>query len=110
MKGLILGVAVCALVSGCAKRPGAIAPAAIPFEAYTGLDCSALSAELAKEEANLYGLSASQSDAATGDALGVFVIGVPIASVAGGDKEGAIAVSKGKVEAMKAAKLKNGCA
>ena len=112
MNRTILVALACAglALAGCAKRPGAIAPAAIPFEAYTGLDCAALAAELAREEATLRKLSAAQADAAVGDAFGVFVIGVPIASVAGGDKEGAIAVSKGKVEAMKAAKLKNGCA
>lgn len=100
---------VAIVVSGCAKQPSAIAPATIPFEAYTGLECSRLAADLAAEEANLRTLSAAQSNAATGDAVGVFLVGVPISSVTGGDKEGDIAVSKGKIEAMKAARLKKSC-
>ena len=40
--------------------------------------------------------------AVTGDAVGVFLVGVPISSVTGGNKEGQIAASKGKVDALQA--------
>jgi len=35
-----------------------------------------------------------------GDAVGVFLIGVPVSSLSGSDKEGLIATSKGKVTAL----------
>lgn len=97
------------IVVGCAKRPDAIVPTSIPMNAYTGLSCPDLTIALLQEESALNGLSSQQNSAATGDALGVFLVGLPLASATGGDKEGMIAVTKGKVEAMKAAKLSKGC-
>jgi hypothetical protein len=35
-----------------------------------------------------------------GDAIGVFLIGVPVSSLSGGDKEGLIAAAKGKELAL----------
>lgn len=95
--------------SACAKRPDAITPATIPMDAYTAMGCTELNTMLAAEEGNLRSLSSQQNNAATGDAVGVFLIGVPLSSATGGDKEGDIAVSKGKIEAMRAAKLRNQC-
>ena len=54
-------------------------------------------------------LSKQQISAANGDAFGVFLVGVPIGSVAGGDKEGEMAASKGKVSAMQSAGMSKGC-
>ncbi len=51
----------------------------------------------------------SQNHAANADAFGVFLVGVPAGSLTGGDKEGDIAVSKGKVEAMGMAMRGKGC-
>ena len=41
-------------------------------------------------------LSNQQNKAATGDALGVFLIGVPVSSMSGGDHETEIAILKGR--------------
>ncbi|TPM56493.1 hypothetical protein FJ959_15655 [Mesorhizobium sp. B2-2-4] len=41
-------------------------------------------------------LTNQQSKAATGDALGVFLIGVPVSSLSGGDHETEIAILKGR--------------
>lgn len=98
-----------ATLTGCAKRPNSIAPATIPMEAYTQMECNVLERQLAEERANLAALSSAQNDAATGDAFMVFMVGLPLVSAAGGDKEGLVAVSKGKVQAMESAKLRNGC-
>tara|TARA_Y100000815_G_C13183461_1_gene440200 strand:- start:348 stop:692 length:345 start_codon:yes stop_codon:yes gene_type:complete len=106
---IIMTAVLAAALAGCAKQPDAIVPVSIPMDAYTGMSCEKLATELVTEETNLAALSKTQSQAATGDAVGVFLVGVPLASATGGDKEGMIAVSKGKVEAMKAARLKNGC-
>lgn len=110
MKKTTTALCICALaISSCAKRPDAISPTAIPLAAYSNLSCSELALELSKEKANLTALSAQQTQAANGDAFGVFLVGVPVSSVTGGDKEGLISVSKGKVQAMESAQLSKGC-
>lgn len=97
-------------LAACAKRPDAIAPAAIPMAAYTNLSCAELARAQASEAATLARLSDDQNSAATGDAVGVFLIGVPVSSVVGGDKAGDLAASKSKVEAIKQAAMSKRCA
>ena len=98
-----------AALSGCAKRPDAIVPADIPMAAYTGGSCASLARELVTEQEKLATLSKAQQDAANGDAFGVFLIGVPLGSVTGGDKEGEVAVQKGKVVAIQNAMRSKNC-
>lgn len=110
MNKLIIAVlAFSALSTACAKRPDAIVPVDIPMAAYTNLSCQALASELVKEKTKLANLSKQQNEAATGDAVGVFLIGVPASSTLGGDKEGEVAVSKGKVNAIESAEKSKGC-
>lgn len=109
MKRLFVVGLMVLIVAGCARRPDAIAPANIPFEAYMTQSCAELASLLVAEQQMLSVLEAQQNSAATGDALGVFLVGVPVSSLTGGDQEGNIAVSKGKVEAIEAARLRKGC-
>ena len=109
MKIQICMLAVALALTACAKRPDAIVPADIPMQAYTSYDCQALSIELAKEKAALASVSKKQHDAATGDAFGVFLIGVPMSSTFGGDNEGNVAVAKGKVQAIESAMISKQC-
>jgi hypothetical protein len=109
MKKAILAAAALAALSSCAKRPDAIVPVDIPMAAYANQDCSQLAQELIKEQQNLAAVSKAQNDAATGDAFGVFLIGVPMSSTFGGDKEGQVAVNKGKVQAIENALKAKGC-
>lgn len=102
-------VAVALAVTSCAKRPDAIMPTDIPMAAYAGQSCEDLKVQRANEQRSLDDLSKAQNDAVTGDALGVLVIGVPLASAGGGDKETYIATSKGKIQAMDAAMKAKGC-
>ncbi|KQV83653.1 hypothetical protein [Rhizobium sp. Root1220] len=95
--------------TSCAKRPDAILPADIPMAAYTGSSCPVLARELVREQENLATVSKAQNDAATGDAVGVFLIGVPTASTFGGDKEGQVSVAKGKVQAIQNAMRSKNC-
>lgn len=97
------------LVSACAKRPDAIAPATIPSDAYMAMSCSRLNDELNNENARFAALSAAQNSTATGDAVGVFLIGVPTSSAFGGDQEGNVAVSKGKLLVIENARLAKKC-
>lgn len=109
MKIRIVALAFTLAAVGCAKRPDAIVPVDIPMAAYTNLGCPALVQELLKEQNNLAALSKQQNQAATGDAIGVFLVGVPASSTFGGDKEGQVAVSKGKVNALNSAMMSKGC-
>ena len=95
------------LLVGCAKSPDAIVPVSMAG-AYDGISCSKARTLLAQEQSNLAALSDQQRSAATGDAVGVFLLGVPMASVTGGDNEGQIASSKGKIDALQARLLSCG--
>ena len=62
----------------------------------------ALAEELVLETQQLAALEGKQKGAVAGDAIGVFLIGVPVSSLTGGDVSGHIATSKGKVLALEA--------
>lgn len=109
MKKLLISVAILLSVASCAKRPDAIVPVDIPMAAYTNESCDHLAQELVKEQQNLAAVSKDQNQAATGDAVGVFMLGVPVSSTFGGDKEGQVAVAKGKVQAIENARKSKGC-
>ncbi|GES44791.1 hypothetical protein RsS62_40430 [Rhizobium dioscoreae] len=77
--------------------------------AYSNLDCAGLTRELNTEQGKLTALSKDQNNAANGDAFGVFLVGVPMSSVTGGDKEGLISVTKGKVLSIQNTMKAKGC-
>ena len=109
MKRLLLVLASAIMITGCAKRPDAIVPVAYPIEAYASNNCQQLSAALSNEERILVEQSKAQNQAANGDAVGVFLIGVPTSSLTGGDQEGNISVTKGKIQTIRAALASKGC-
>ncbi|RVN81816.1 hypothetical protein [Sinorhizobium meliloti] len=109
MKIRLIVLASTLAVASCAKRPDAIVPVDIPMAAYSNQSCQGLAQELMKEQANLAAVSKQQNQAATGDAIGVFLVGVPASSTFGGDKEGQVAVSKGKVNAIESSIKSKGC-
>lgn len=88
-------------VGACAKSPDSIAPVSMAG-AYDNISCKKARTLLTQEQTNLNALSAAQKSAVTGDAVGVFLIGVPMSSLSGNDKEGSIATSKGKILALEA--------
>jgi len=88
------------LLSACAKRPDAIAPAPVPADMYSGLSCAQASAEYQKVTAEVEAFSRKQSGAATGDAIGVFLVLVPVSTLTGSNVEGELATSKGKKLAL----------
>lgn len=94
------------LVSACAQSPDSIAPVAMPGGMYDHLSCSDAVATRASIGQQLASLEAAQRQAVTGDAIGVFLIGVPTASLTGGDKAGLIAAEKGKAQALDARLLR----
>jgi hypothetical protein len=97
----MIPLAALVATAACAPSPDSIAP--VPMgAAFANISCDEASAMLAAETEILANLSASQSGAATGDAIGVLLIGIPVASLTGGDQSGEIAASKGKVLALEA--------
>jgi hypothetical protein len=88
-----------AMVGACAQRPDAIPPVSMAG-AYDGVTCRKASELLSGEREKLIALSKQQNSAATGDAFGVFLLGVPLSSVGGGDKAGEIGSTKGKIVAL----------
>lgn len=99
MKKTILAITAAAALAACAQSPSAIAPVSMG-NAFASVSCSNAQAGLTAERANLASLSTAQKSAVAGDAVGVFLIGVPLSSLSGGDKAGEIATSKGKIVAL----------
>ncbi|MFU0507384.1 hypothetical protein [Pseudaminobacter sp. NGMCC 1.201702] len=107
---LIAAAFVASVLVGCAKNPESITPMAMPVNAYSGLNCGQLTAEHQRSAAALTAVEAQQRQAVTGDAVGVFLIGVPMSSLTGADKEGMVAQHKGELIAIKAAQRSAKCA
>lgn len=105
----LAAVGAVVVVAGCAKNPEAIVPMSMPANAYTGLSCDQLAVEFQKTATALRAVETDQRQAVAGDAVGVFLIGVPMSSLTGGDKEGAIAQHKGEVIAIQASQRAQGC-
>lgn len=109
MKRWIIASTAVVLLAGCAKRPDAITPMSMPANAYSGLSCAQLATEHQRSKTALDAVSAAQNNAATGDAVGVFLIGVPMSSTFGGDQEGKVAQHKGEIIAIEAMQRNKGC-
>lgn len=89
-------------VCACAKSPSSIAPAAVPVELYKNLSCTDAPSERERIANNLASLETQQRQAVVGDAIGVFLIAVPVSSLFGGDVSGLIATERGKLLAIDA--------
>ena len=101
MKKLVIIAALVASVTACAKSPSSIEPVSMG-NAFAAMPCNDTRVELFNERQKLAALEAQQKSAVTGDAIGVFLIGIPVSSMSGGDQAGAIAASKGKVISLEA--------
>jgi|AntRauMFilla1563_2_1112583.scaffolds.fasta_scaffold67392_1 hypothetical protein len=86
-------------ISACSERPDAIPPVSMTG-AFDGMSCSNAKNSLATERVNLSRLEKQQNSAATGDAIGVFLVLVPVSKLTGGDVAGELGASKGKVLAL----------
>jgi len=96
-------------MSACAKRPDQIAAIQMDDSAYTKLSCRQLAREETKIRNELDALSAQQNSAATNDAWGVFLLGLPVSSMSGSDKEALIGVAKGKLDAIDLVQVDKDC-
>jgi hypothetical protein len=91
--GLVLASAA------CTPRPDSIAPVSMTG-AFDRMPCQSAKQQLQTERVRLTALEKKQNEAATGDAIGVFLILVPVSKLTGGDVAGEIGASKGKVIAL----------
>ena len=88
MKKIMIAAAIAAALAGCATPPERIKPTA-----NDGQPCTAADRQRLEE------LSKVQKATANNDAVGVFLIGLPMGSMAGKDHEAEIAALKGRCEA-----------
>jgi hypothetical protein len=96
------------VVAGCASRPETIRASFVSYEKYTDLDCPQLAAKMVDTRADLEKFSKMQDGKANGDAVGVFLLGIPFSKLSG-DYEGDVARLKGTVEAIDTAQIKTKC-
>lgn len=88
-------------LAACAQPTESIAPANMG-NVFQSVPCADASRMYQSERATLATLDRAQDAAVAGDALGVFLLGVPTSSLTGGDQEGQIAATKGKMLALEA--------
>lgn len=108
-KNVVVSLMVVCLLHGCAKRPNAVVPANLPSETYAGFSCEELDQLLVSEQVKEAELIKKQRGAADADAIGVFLVGVPVAGLVGGDVEGELSVAKGKVVSIQSQRSAKRC-
>lgn len=103
---IVMGAMV---LTNCAKAPEAVEPTKFDHQPYLRLSCSTLRKKEAEGTIAVNSLSAKQKAAADNDALGVFLLGLPLASMSGNDPEAQLSIAKGQLDAVKLAKAEKGC-
>tara|TARA_B100000795_G_scaffold223996_1_gene179335 strand:+ start:36 stop:368 length:333 start_codon:yes stop_codon:yes gene_type:complete len=93
--------------ASCASRANSIAPANVSALEYKALSCADTKATLKTKRQAENALTRKQNNAATGDAIGVFFVLLPIGSIFGADVEGELAEVKGEVNALERAVVQN---
>jgi hypothetical protein len=96
-------------VSACAKAPEEIAAINVDEGQYSRYSCNQIKQKELALNQDLEKLSAQQNAAKNADAWGVFLIGMPTATMSGNDHETEIAVTKGKLQAIDTQKLRKNC-
>jgi hypothetical protein len=103
----VSSLSVVLAMAGCATRPEAITPAAVSATEYASLSCRETNTLLAEKRASLQEAERQQNRAATGDAIGVFLVLLPVGSLIGADNEGVVAQYKCEVLALERAMAGN---
>ena len=103
----ILIAACLALFASCAGRASSIAPASVSALEYKELSCAETKGLLRDKRESERALTQKQNNAATGDAVGVFFVLLPVGSIFGADVSGELAEVKGEVNALERAIAQN---
>src|SRR5271163_1239836 len=93
----LIGMTLAAALSGYANRPDSIHAEYISYERFAGLSCQEVETRLADMRSRLEVASQEQNNAANVDAVGVFLVLVPVSKLTG-DHEAEVAQLKGDVE------------
>lgn len=112
MKGSSLGVVGLCLVmtvASCSQRPENIEAADIGQGAYAQMNCRQLAERQLHFNQRLTDLSAAQNRAATGDAWGVFLLGLPVSRMSGGDRATEISVTRGHLNEIAREQQRKNC-
>lgn len=107
-KRIVLASAMLVFVSACASRPESISASYVSHEKYADNDCVALNTQMASARTELAKVSEMQNSKANGDAVGVFLLGIPFSKLSG-DHEADVARWKGEVGAIETAQIKSKC-
>ena len=108
-KAIIIGSLISVLaLAGCAKPPSKIAATAVASSEYSGLSCKRLSATLRDTDQKLTDAETKQRNKVATDAATVFLVLIPVSSMAG-DYEAEVAQYKGEKKAIERAMSKKGC-
>jgi hypothetical protein len=107
-KNALLIASIVILVSACASRPESISASFVAHEKYIAGDCARLATQHSNARAELAKVSEMQNSKANGDAIGVFLLGIPFSQLSG-DYAGDVAKWKGEVEAIETAQIINNC-
>lgn len=99
MKRTLMLISTAVILGGCAEKPAAIQPVSVG-DVYSSISCRKARDLYKAEAAKVPTLVASQKSAANSDTIGVLLIGLPVSSMSGGDLEGEIATTKGKLIAL----------
>jgi hypothetical protein len=108
MKNILIISLLVSFVSSCASRPESIRASYVSHERYIDNSCYQLESQMADAREQLLKFSELQNDKANGDAVGVFLLGIPFSQLSG-DVEADVAKYKGTIEAIETAQIKNKC-
>jgi hypothetical protein len=96
---MMAGVAPLVLTA-CAKKPEAIAPAYVSHMQYDAYSCPQLASEAARLDAALAQVSQAQRNARSGDVAGVILLGLPVSTLSGSNVADQVASVKGQQVAV----------
>jgi hypothetical protein len=97
------------LIAGCARQPDQIAASPVATDRYLQMSCAELLANSSAKKIEQAHLEQVQHEAAEHDKAAMGVIHIPVASMAGKDREEEVARGKGELQAFDAAIQSKGC-
>jgi hypothetical protein len=108
MKKVLISFVLASTVAACASPPSKIAPVSVSASEYAGFSCTQLVRELSTVSAQLTEAERKQRNAVATDAATVFLVLIPVSSMAG-DSEGEVALFKGQKIAIEQALSRKSC-
>jgi hypothetical protein len=106
----VMGAVASAMIVGsCAQAPEEVRPTYVSSVAYESWTCRQLGEEQARLQAALAAASSQQSQTRSNDVAGWVFLGMPVASMSGGNVAPEIGNYKGQIEAVQQAMIRKNC-